>query len=108
MTNTPISTNEVANNHGRPGSANNVRQRAGNWRRPLRLAWKWRDGGSCSHSSTVLATAMIETTPMPQRQPQWSAMMPASRRPLMPPMALPPMYRPIARPSARLSISSTR
>lgn len=104
----PISASDSPYSPSRAGSVTTPRVRRPSARSPAGAAVKRRERGSSHHTSAAQTRPSTATPPCAAFHPPSSASPDDSSRPSMPPMALPPTYRPVARPAASGCTSSRR
>ncbi|MNE62299.1 hypothetical protein D3C80_1575690 [compost metagenome] len=108
MTKAPISRKASKNSQGSPASRKCRVKPSSRLRGCSERGRKFRDSGSTFQNTTAAIRARLPITSSAVCQLTKSISTPVIRRPLMPPMALPPIYRPMARPMCCGWISSLR
>ncbi|MCY1451560.1 hypothetical protein D9M71_684320 [compost metagenome] len=98
VTNAPISTKASRNSSGRPASRKCMVKPSTRLRGCSERGRKLRDSGRIFQNTAAAISARPPITSIAVCQLTKSISTPVIRRPLIPPMALPPMYRPMARP----------
>ncbi len=108
VTKLPSSRKPSRNSHGSAASRRCRRKPSSTVAGRSGVGRKCREGGTLRQKTNAATSASPPSVPNAARQETKSTITPTTKRPSIPPIALPAMYSPIAKPSTRGAISSLR